>query len=125
MALRTENKKEKDWRKAITEYTNFHGLGFLYPSYKNRIDYQRHHVLGKSYKQNKVLIGYYFIIPVPFELHDISSDHQNNVTHFKKRFVAAYGKQRCIFKHLVSSMRSDGYEVPPDDVLDAIEATSA
>lgn len=86
---------------------------------------QRHHVLGRSARHNKIDIGHWFIIPVPFALHDVSSGHPDNVTHFKKSFVNRFGNQRDIFKAMVDDMRMEMYELPPVDVLNAIMDTRA
>lgn len=84
-----------------------------------------HHVLGRSAKHNKVSIGHWFIIPVPVELHDVASNHELNVTHHKHAFTDRYGKQKTIFLKLCSAMVVNGYDMPPDNVLDSIGDTNA
>lgn len=126
MANRNPNKREKDWLKAITEYINEFGLGVLYSDYKDRVDMQRHHVLGKSAKHNKVHIGYWFVNPIPFELHDVKSNHPLNITHHKNKFKEKYGAESDIFQDLVRGMSFAGYDnyLPPDEVLRAIMDTN-
>lgn len=87
--------------------------------------FQLHHVLGRSAKHNKVAIGHWFIIPVPIELHDVASNHDLNVTHHKHSFTKRYGKQKNIFLRLVAAMAVNGYDVPPEGVLDSIGDTNA
>ncbi len=127
MANRNANKRETDWLKAITEYINVFGLGVLYPGYDERTDMQRHHVVGKSAKNNKIHIGYWFVNPIPFDLHDAGSDHPLNVTYHKNKFKAEYGNETSIYNNLYCGMRSAGYEeyLPPDDVYYAIMNTGA
>ena len=65
---------------------------------------------------------------MPVELHNVSSDHPDNVTHFKKNFVKRFGEQCGIFQILASVMDkwndfNCGYEVPPKDVYLSIMDT--
>lgn len=124
MATKSANAAQRQWMRNITEwaYDNIHTLYGL--EYLNS-NFQRHHVLGRSAKNNKVAIGHWFIIPVPFELHDVSSNHPSNVTHHKRAFTDEYGMQRDLFLQMVESMRDDCYELPPADVCEAIRLTKA
>ncbi len=126
------NAKQKKWMKDIASFIDEVGMGGLYGrEYEGRKDFQLHHVLGRSAKHNKVHIGHWFIIPVPVELHDVSSNHPDNVTHFKKNFVNRFGDQRGIFQILYSCMHKwndfDGndFEIPPMEVYNAIMDTNA
>ena len=99
--------------------------------FEGRKDFQLHHVLGRSAKHNKVAIGHWFIIPVPVELHDVGSNHPDNVTHFKKRFTERFGDQRGIVQILYSCMdkwndfEHNNYSIPPAEVYNAIMDTNA
>lgn len=124
MANRKANSAEKQWLKDITSFIDDVGIGILYPEF-DRDQYQRHHVVGKSGKHNKVHIGYWFINPIPFVLHDVDSNHPLNVTHHKHKFREKYGDERAIFQCLVSCMGQWGYNVPPTDVYNAIMDTNA
>lgn len=123
--MKQANAKQKQWMSDIAEYINEYGLGGLYEGYEGSANFQLHHVLGRSAKQNKVPIGHEFVIPVPFELHDVMSNHPENVTHRKKAFVERYGTQRGLFDHLVYLMKENDYDTPSDEVRAAIESTSA
>ena len=124
MANKPANAKQKKWMADIVEWS-ICNIGLLYgDEYYNAIP-QLHHVLGRSAKNNKVAIGHWFILPVPFELHDVSSDHHFNVTHCKNNFTNQYGMQRDLFLKVVESMRDQGYELPPFDVCEAIRKTNA
>ena len=125
MAMKQANTAQKQWMSDITEWAN-ENLHVLYDGgYAQDGVFQRHHVLGRSAKHNKVSIGHWFILPVPFDLHDVSSNDQYNVTHNKKAFVKRFGNQRDLFLQMVKEMCSDGYELPPYDVCEAIRGTSA
>ena len=120
------NTEQKQWMTDITSYVNNNGLGDLYGhEYEGRTDIQRHHVLGRAAKNNKVAIGNWFIIPVPFELHDPNMKHKYHVGHCKKAFVKKFGTQRELFCVLYHNMKSWGYNVPSNEVYNSIMSTSA
>ena len=124
--MKQANAKQVKFMSDIAEFINDFGLGGLYgQEYEGNVNFQLHHVLGRSAKHNKISIGHEFIIPVPFELHDVSSNHPENVTHFKKAFVKKYGDQRGIFQILVNFMENWGYDVPSLEVYNAIMDTNA
>ena len=115
----------KKWLDNLTLYIQEVGFLGLYGEEFRHYEFQRHHVLGKTAKHNKVAIGLFFVIPVPTHLHDVSSNHPDNVTHFKKRFTQRFGPQREIFKKLCDGMKEWGFDIPPADVIEAIMDTSA
>ena len=121
MANKPANAAQKQWMKDIAEWAEVN-IDLIYHG-ANSI--QLHHVLGRSAKNNKVAIGHWFVIPVPYHLHDVSSGHPENVTHHKKAFVKMFGNQRDIFRDIVNDMRMEMYELPPSDVLNAIRDTNA
>jgi len=125
MANRKPTKQEIQYLSDMTDYINEVGLGVLYHGYEGRTDMQRHHVLGKSAKHNKQHIGYYFINPIPFELHDPNVNHKFHVGNCKKAFVKEFGRQCDIHHMLVNGMAEYGYPVPPVDILEAILDTCA
>lgn len=128
MASRQQpNAEEKRWLKAVCEFINTEGLGILYgPEFEGRTDYQIHHVKGRTYKHNKVAIGHWFILPVPVELHDVHSNHPDNVTHFKHNFTNRFGKQSQIFHDMVGHIVWCEADSPiPEEVYNAIMDTKA
>ena len=126
MAMKQANAAQKQWMSDIANFISEVGLGFFYgEEYRGRTDFQLHHVLGRSAKHNKTPIGHEFIIPVPFELHDVSSNHALNVTHNKKAFIATFDKQSFIFASMFDLMSEHGYSVPSDKVYNAIMDTNA
>ena len=126
MVTKPANSEQKKWMDDITDYINFNGLGELYgEEYEGDINIQRHHVLGRSAKQNKVAIGHWFVIPVPFALHDPSMNHEFHVGKCKKAFVIRFGTQRDLFDTMYHNMHSEGYKVPSVDVYNAIMETGS
>jgi len=121
--MKQANAVQKKWMSDIAEWAH-QELGGLYDGYCGD-SFELHHVLGRSAKQNKVAIGHEFIIPVPFELHNVMANHPDNVTHFKKNFVKRFGTQRSLFLWMANSMDEMGYATPDIYILNAISETSA
>jgi len=125
MAAKKANAAQKQWMSDMAGWAECN-LGLLYGDiYDGSEDIQLHHVLGRSAKHNKVAVGHWFILPVPFELHDVSSNHHFNVTHYKRNFTNQYGMQRDIFNKVYQGLKVCGYEVPGQEVYDAIMDTRA
>ena len=125
MATKPANAAQKQWMSDIAEWANENIHNLYTGGYAQDCNFQLHHVLGRSYKQNKVAIGHWFIIPVPFDLHDVSSDCEYNVTHNKHKFTDRFGKQSELFSEMISDMEMDGYDTPSQEVLNAIMDTRA
>jgi len=110
------------WLSMITDWYNDAG----YEDYQlNRCyNVQRHHCCGRKAKHNKVAIGHWFVLPLPFIYHDVSSNDIYNVTHHRHNFTGHFGLQSELFKEMISSMILFGYELPfGQDVIDAIMDT--
>jgi len=126
MATKPANAAQKKWMSDIAEWAQDNLYVIYGDDYNDSfIPIELHHVTGRSSRQNKVSIGHEFILPVPYELHNVMSSHKDNVTNFKKNFVKRFGTQRGLFDTMVSVMRAQGYTVPCCKVLDAIKDTNA
>ena len=121
--MKQPNAVQKQWMKDVAEWA-YQELGCLYDGYCGD-SFELHHVVGRSAKHNKVAIGHEFIIPVPTELHNVMSNHPDNVTHFKKNFVKRFGSQSSLFVAMIISMGELGYVGPSDEVINAIQDTRA
>lgn len=121
--MKQANTKQKQWMSDISEWAN-DNLEYLFPDYIGE-GFQLHHVLGRSARHNKTPIGHEFILPIPFDLHDVSSNHPLNVTHHKHAFTGTFGDQRGLFKKMVRSMYALDYNCPHIDILMVIEKTRA
>lgn len=110
---------QKQWMLTVVEYGQEYGCIAT-----GRSGLQHHHVVGPKGKQNKVLIGPWFVLPIWWELHDVSSNNPNNVTHFRHRFTDLYGKQKLLFAEMVETLQNGGIEVPEEDILSAISLTN-
>ena len=127
MAMKKANVAQKQWMKDISDACQYGVIGALYgEEYDDCDNWQLHHVKGRSFKHNKVSIGHWLILPVPFDLHDVSSNHPLNVTHHKNAFTNEFGMQTELMGELVGLMSAMGfYKLPPDNVLEAIEDLNA
>lgn len=108
MVTKPANAVQKKWMSDIAEWAN-DNLVHLFPDYRGE-GFQLHHVIGRSAKHNKVAIGHEFILPIPFDLHDVNSNHELNVTHHKHSFTNAFGTQRSLFEKMCISMECYGYK---------------
>ena len=115
------NAAEKKWMQTISDWyqcTGFSGLEL------NEYQFQLHHVVGRKAKHNKVSIGHWFILPIPSDLHDVSSNNLCNVTHHKHAFTDRFGLQSELFKEMIDSMVESGTKLPfGDDVINSIMDT--
>ena len=103
---------EKEWLSRVAEY------GCVVTGQSN---IQIHHCVGREGKQDKYHIGRYFVLPLAFELHDVSSNHEYNITHHRKDFVEEYGAECDLFYDMCMFLG----ELPFDhQVLAAIMATN-
>ncbi len=107
-------------------------LGELYGAEYQHSQFQLHHVLGRTAKHNKVHIGHWFILPVPIELHDVSSNNSLNVTHHKRAFTDKFGSQSELFIKMCGMIEMCGMinfpepqYFPPAGVIAAIHDTRA
>lgn len=118
MTVRAQNAKEKKFFEDVVEWAQAYGTVVEGEGYL-----MIHHSAGRSYKQNKVLIGYYFILPLPSSLHETHGNHELNITYHRKAFVAEFGNERDLFLGMVNDMQRIRKSVPQQEVLDAIAAT--
>jgi hypothetical protein len=112
-------RQEKEWLERITLFAQDYGSFPL----QNGGDFERHHVKGRSASNMKIHIGRWFVIPVEFDYHHVLSSHPLNVTHFKKRYEAKFGKQSQQFIQMCEVIRDeDGFLPFPDEVLEAVRS---
>lgn len=91
---------------------------------KGQNNVQIHHVYGRKYKNDKVLIGPWYILPLCCELHDVGSNNPNNVTHYPKDFSNTFGLQKDLFLKMCDDLVLEGNVLPfGTDVIDSIRNT--
>jgi len=87
--------------------------------------FQLDHILGAQAKKKVNLVsekvGEWLIIPVPVDLHDITSNNPLNVTVNKKGFEKEFGNRINLWMDMVYKMKAEGYHIPfSDDVIKAV-----
>jgi hypothetical protein len=113
--------QEKAWYNRIAEYVERHGT---FPHH-NLVEFQMHHIFGRKFSHNKVSCGAWAVLPIEKKYHDVHSNNQFNVTHFRKRYQIEFGNQRDQFYAMCMVIKDEDGELPfPDEVLHAILETS-
>lgn len=116
------NAVQRKWLAMVTEW--YESIGYLDEDLNGDYSVERHHVVGRKGKHNKIPIGHWFILPLPFRFHNIQSGDIHNVTNFKHNFTGRFGLQSELFKEMIDSMVYFGYKLPfGRDVIDAIMDT--
>lgn len=116
------NAAQKKWIADVMDWASSNGPVASEVGFNGQI--QCHHVVGRSYKHNKIHIGHWFILPLDCVLHDVHSSNEYNVTHWRKRFTERFGNQRDLWLKMVDSMRDRGYTMPfGQEVIDAVMDT--
>ena len=77
---------------------------------------QIHHVLGRSGKHNKKLIGPYFVIPLDADLHLVTGSHPLAYHKSKRAFIEEFGQPRDLWRTAYDRIYYD----MSDDVISAI-----
>ena len=111
---------EKQWHSDVAEFaSNGSFMVSIYGGHcSNPREFQLDHILGAQAKRKVNLVsekvGEFAVIPVPIELHDITSNHPLNVTTNKKKFESVIGNRLDIWLRMVFLMESSGYTIPFD-----------
>lgn len=116
MRRQSPNATEKRWLSVVADH------GPIVPGYGPT---QLHHVAGRTYRHNKVDIGHWYILPLPWQYHDVASPDPCNVTHFRHNFTDRFGYQRDLFEQMLNNMENRGIILEiPDEVVEAIRSTN-
>lgn len=116
------NALQTKWLGMVTDWYN--DVGYINQDLNGCYSVERHHVTGRKSKHNKIAIGHWFVLPLPFIYHHISSNDIHNVTNFRHNFTGHFGLQSELFREMIDSMVSFGYELPfGQDVIEAIMDT--
>jgi hypothetical protein len=118
---------ELKWRGIVADFARetswtFHWFG----NYVNSVSkYELDHFLGARAKRKVGLssesVGELAILPIPYELHNIMSDHEFNKTLRPAAFRKEFCRDEMLFQDMIDNMRSDGYEIPfSQDIINAI-----
>lgn len=112
--------QEKAWLDRVTRYAEEHGA---FPK-GDTYNFDRHHVVGRTRKENKVHIGKWFVLPIMKKYHDNESNNPFNVTHYRRRFAIEFGWQTDLFAKMCEAIKEEDGSLPfSQEVMDAIQAT--
>lgn len=118
MSIRSQNKREKQFLEDMVEWAQANG-----PVAEGEGYLMIHHTAGRSCVHNKILIGYYFILPLPSSLHETGGNHPLNITYHRKAFTKEFGNERDLFKKRVDELDKAGKATPPPEVMESIMTT--
>ena len=85
---------------------------------------QIHHCVGREGKQDKLFIGRWFVLPLSFWLHDVSSMHCWNVTHRRKNFIKEFGLESEIWHRMILKLAAESPLPFGRDIIDAVMRTN-
>ncbi len=116
------NVLETKWLGMVTDWYN--DIGYANQDLNCCYKVERHHVTGRKSKHNKIAIGHWFVLPLPFVYHHVSSNNIYNVTHRRHNFTGRFGLQSDLFKEMIDSMVESRTNLPlSQDVISAIMDT--
>lgn len=118
---------EKGWLEQVVDFANeSEWLYRMYGSHCNQYEqYQIDHLLGAKAKRKvgfeTTRVGEFVIMPIPIELHDITSNHPLNRTLRPAAFRKVFGHELSVWNQMLAEMENEGYELPfSKDLIDAV-----
>lgn len=118
MMYKSRTTTQAKWHSTIAEFaSNSDYMIRHYGGYcDDPLSFHLHHVIGARAKRKvnfvSTHVGEFVVIPVPVELHDVSSNNRLNVTHQKKHFERVFGSQLSLWLDMINQMRILGYNIP-------------
>ena len=106
--------KELAWRKQVADFYESHG-DKLWGDADYSYSFQLHHMYGATTKANKQKIGEFALLPVPFHMHDPSSNHPIHIHKNKRKFKELFISQQKVFGLMLMLMQENGYTIPFDN----------
>lgn len=118
---------EKKWHEDIAHFaTNSNWLCSKFGGYCVAANqFQLDHILGAQAKRKVNLvtekIGEWVVIPVPIDLHDITSNNPLSITKGRRKFEKQFGNCLEMWDEMLIKMKQFGYEIPfSNDVIKAV-----
>lgn len=120
-------KLESEWRAMVVDFAesstwlnDMYGNDCITP-YLFEID----HVIGSKAKckinGETVKVGEFAIMPIPYELHNIRSNHEFNRTLRPAAYRKMYGHELAVWLHMTGCMVDAGYELPfNNDLIEGV-----
>lgn len=118
---------EKAWLETVVDFAeSSQWLRKMYELHSvNPTIFQIDHVLGAQAKRKingiTTKVGEFAIMPIPMELHDITSNHPLNRTLRPAAFRKVFGHELSVWNQMLIEMENEGYELPfSKELIDAV-----
>jgi len=118
---------EKLWHDNIVMFAKESAwLGEMYSGIvKDPYNFQLDHVIGAQAKRKvngvSVKVGEWAVMPIPTEIHDITSNHRLSRTLKPAAYRAEFGNEKQVWYSFYKAMERQGYETPlSDEVIEGI-----
>ena len=121
MKSRNRTEEEKAWHNTVAQYGRESGWlnrvfgGKVSDPYQFQID----HLIGAQAKRKinlvSVKVGEFVVLPMPIELHDITSNHPLNRTLRPAAWKREFGCPLVMWRDFALEMRERGIELPFDN----------
>lgn len=118
---------EKAWLETVVDFAlETAWLKKMYSEHCNEpCTFQIDHALGAQAKRKingiTTKVGEFAIMPIPMELHDITSNHPLNRTLRPAAFRKVFGHELSVWNQMLAEMENEGYELPfSKDLIDAV-----
>lgn len=118
--MKSKNKTaaEQRWLDTVVEFaTDSTWLSDMYAGHvADPYQFQIDHILGAQAKRKinglTTKVGEVAIMPIPIELHDITSNHALNRTLKPANFRNAFGHEKQVWLSMINRMDREGYDIP-------------
>lgn len=114
---------EKAWRNTVAEFAETSGwLNYIYGDccVTPRV-FEIDHIVGAQAKRKingvSVKVGEFAIMPIPYEIHNIKSNHELNRTLRPAAYRKVFGHEKYVWRDMLDAMVIAGYELPFDNDL--------
>lgn len=118
---------EKAWLDQVVDFAMYSDWlsGMYYTSCNHPYQFQIDHILGAQAKRKvngvTTKVGEFAIMPIPIELHDLTSNHPLNRTLKPKAYRDKFGHETDVWRKMLDAMVLEGYELPFDnDLIEAV-----
>lgn len=118
---------EKAWIEKVVDFAqSSQWLSRMYGAHATHpTTFQIDHVLGAQAKRKvegiTTKVGEFAIMPIPMELHDITSNHPLNRTLRPAAFRKVFGHELSVWNQMLAEMENEGYELPfSKELIDAV-----
>ena len=119
--------QEKQWHNTVAEWAKESDWlqDTFGPFVSMPYDFHIDHIIGASKKRKinlvSVKVGEFAVIPMPIQLHGITSNHPLNRTLRPATFRDYIGDEKLLFKRMIHAMKDDGIEIPfSDEIIKSI-----